>query len=83
MCGKFLPSELRILELYHLSTSLTEAASILATDQLEHAPKLSYPTMFVLIWQKDKKPLFAHHALSDQNLEWGMGPKINFKLPNK
>ena len=83
MCGKFLPSELRILELYHLSTSLTEAASIVATDQLEHAPKLSYPTMFVLIRQKDKKPLFAHHALSDQNLEWGMGPKINFKLLNK
>ena len=47
MCGKFLPSELRLLELYHLSMSLTEVASIQATDQLEHAPKLSYPTMFV------------------------------------
>ena len=78
MCGKFLPSELRILELYHLSISLTEAASILATDQLEHAPKLSYPTMFVLIRQKDKKPLFAHHALFDQYFESGMGPKIYF-----
>lgn len=83
MCGKFLPSELCLLELYHLRMSLTEAASILATDQLEHALKLSYPTMFVLIWQKDKKPLFAHHVPFDQNLETGMGPKINFKLLNK
>ena len=83
MCGKFLPSELHILELYHLSISLTEAASILATDQLEHAPKLSYPTMFVLIWQKDKRPLFARHGLFDRNLESGMGPTINFKLLSK
>ena len=67
MCGKFLPSEPRLRELYHLSMSLTEAASIRATGQLEHAPKLSYPTMFVLIWQKDKKPQFAHHVPFDQN----------------